>query len=186
MNLKNHFLISVPTLTPSVFSHTVTYVCDHSDSGALGFIINRETNLALTEVFKQMDIQIDTPFLYDDPVHQGGPLQQDKGFVLHKSRTNHWKASLNITEDIRVTTSKDVLEDFAHNKLSKGKMLLLGYASWEAGQIEKEISHDNFWLIVPADLDIIFEVPVNQRLEAAASLIGVDLSKMVPDAIGSA
>ena len=178
MNLQHHFLIAMPTLQSDSFNHTVVYICQHTPaSGAIGFIINRKTNLVLSDVFEQMDIEINSPEFDKTSVLAGGPMQTDKGFVLHQSDNNLWKASLNVNDCIRITTSKDVLEDFASDKLSDNNLLLLGYAGWQSGQLEQEVA-DNYWLVTPADLDILFDVPLTDRRKAAARLIGVDINNL--------
>lgn len=174
-NLKNQLLIAMPNLDDPNFFHTVTLICDHSESGAMGIVINRPTEIKMGEVFDQMEIDASDSASSAAPVFVGGPVEEQRGFVLHTGKS--WDSTLAVTEDVRVTTSRDVLEAMARGEGPEHSLIALGYAGWGAGQLEQEML-DNAWLTVPADKAILFELPPTQRWEAAAKLLGVDLSLM--------
>lgn len=173
-SLRNHFLIAMPQLADPHFSHTVTYICEHNAEGALGIVINRPLEISLGDVLQHMRIQ---PAEYVDtaaPIYGGGPVQTERGFVLHRP-VGAWTSTLAVTEDIALTTSRDILSAIGHGEGPKDFLLALGYAGWGAGQLEEEMAQ-NAWLSGPADPAILFELPVEERWGAAAALIGVDLT----------
>lgn len=171
--LKNHLLIAMPTLRDPNFERTVTYICEHNNDGAMGIVINRPTDILLAEVFEQMEIKADSP-ARDDKVFVGGPVEEQRGFVLHTG-PSRWESSLTVDTDVSVTTSRDILEAMAQGKGPANTLLALGYAGWSPGQLEQEML-DNAWLTGPADKRILFELPPAQRWEAAARLLGVDMA----------
>jgi len=171
--LGNHFLIAMPQLADPNFFHTVTYICEHNAEGALGIVINRPLGLQLGEVFSHMEITPSVAQSEEIPIYSGGPVQQDRGFVIHRP-VGEWSASLQVTEAIAVTSSRDILAAMATGHGPRDALVALGYAGWGAGQLEREIL-DNAWLSGPADERIIFELPTEQRWEAAAALLGVDI-----------
>jgi putative transcriptional regulator len=173
-SLRNHFLLAMPNLTEGIFSHSITYICEHSTSGAMGIVINQPLELTVHEIFDHLHIEDDGSF-DQVPVMAGGPVQMDHGFVLHRGSARSWEASLPVTEEVTLTTSRDILEAIAHGEGPADHLIALGYAGWGAGQLEGEIS-ENSWLTLPADADIIFSTPYNHRLEAAASRLGVDMN----------
>lgn len=179
-NLTNHFLIAMPQLADPNFFHTVTYICEHNEDGALGIVINRPLELTLGEVLEHMDLAADDNDATAQVVYQGGPVQQERGFVLHEPVTQ-WDATLPITEHIGVTTSRDILEAIAKGDGPQHSLIALGYAGWGAGQLEQELAQ-NAWLSGPADKGILFETPHEKRWEAAAALLGVDLNLLSGDA----
>ncbi len=179
-SLRNHFLIAMPTLADPNFSHTVTYICEHNEEGALGIVINRPMDLTLGEVLDHMEIQPSEHVDVTTPVYVGGPVQSERGFVLH-TPAGAWNSSLSVTDDIALTTSRDVITAVAHGEGPRKYLLALGYAGWGAGQLEHEISQ-NAWLSGPADNRILFELPVEERWEAAAALLGVDLNLLSSEA----
>ncbi len=164
----------MPSLQDADFHRTVTYICEHDDQGAMGIIINRPLSLELADILEQMDIKPDTPEAIHQPVFSGGPVQTERGFVLHLS-DHSWDATNKITPDISVTTSKDILQALAAGKGPEQSLVALGYAGWGAGQLEKELA-ENVWLSGPADTQIIFSHPPEQRWQAAARLLGIDLN----------
>lgn len=174
--LNNQFIIAMPTLADTNFFHTVTYLCQHNSEGALGIVINRATGMKLAEVFRQMDIQVTCPAAKDAIVFAGGPVQQERGFVLHTTG-GQWNASMTISDSITLTTSRDVLEAIAIGEGPDHYLVALGYAGWGEGQLEKEML-ENAWLNTPCGNNILFDTPVNQRWNAAASQIGIDISKL--------
>lgn len=175
-NLTNHFLIAMPGLADPNFFHSVTYVCEHNAEGALGIVINRPLDLHLDEIFKQMEVTDFRPEAGAQPVFLGGPVQPERGFVLHRPG-GHWEGSLQVAKDVTLTTSRDIIEALAHGKGPQRCLIALGYAGWGAGQLEQELA-DNAWLSGPADWHIIFETPVEQRWSAAAAQLGVDVSRL--------
>jgi len=178
--LTNHFLIAMPTLEDPNFAQTVTYVCEHSREGAMGIIINRPLELTLGDVFEQMSIESPNAGTNEQPVYAGGPVNAERGFVLH-SPTDPWASTLAISDQVSVTTSRDILEAIAADKGPRDALVALGYAGWASGQLESEMA-ENSWLSGPADPDILFHLPVNHRWAAAARAIGVDLSLMSSEA----
>jgi len=173
-SLRNQLLIAMPNLQDPNFSRTVTYICEHSDEGAMGIVINRPTELKVADVFKQMQIIPDTVSKNQTPVYVGGPVDEDRGFVLH-TREHDWKSTLDVNDELSVTTSRDILEAMAHDKGPQKSLIALGYAGWVAGQLEEEILN-NAWLSGPANNAILFDIPADQRWEASAKLLGVDLN----------
>jgi len=172
MDLTNQFLIAMPSMADPNFDRTVVYVCEHSDRGAMGIVINRPTELTLSRLFDKIDLRLEIAPWRDEPVLYGGPVQTERGFVLHAPAGNYG-STLNVAEDIGLTTSKDVLEAVAGGNGPERLLVTLGYAGWGAGQLEHELSR-NGWLTVAADSKIIFETPVQSRFDAALRLLGVD------------
>ncbi|TCT22691.1 YqgE/AlgH family protein [Thiobaca trueperi] len=179
-SLTNHFLIAMPGLQDPNFARTVTYVCEHTDQGAMGIVINRPLDVTLGELFAQLDIVTVRPGVREIPVYQGGPVQTDRGFVLHTAGPA-FDSTLNITPDISVTTSRDVLEAIASGEGPEQTLIALGYAGWGGGQLEQEMSA-NAWLNGPASNDIIFRLDPAARWMAAAQLLGVDLNLLSGEA----
>lgn len=179
-NLTNHFLIAMPGLEDPNFFHTVTYICEHTSDGAMGIVINRPMDLRLADIFEQLEIKISSPGIADQPVYLGGPVQSDRGFVLHDSSTE-WNSTLHVTDGISVTTSLDILEAIAADKGPVHSLIALGYAGWGAGQLEQELAQ-NAWLSGPAESNIIFSRASQERWQAAADLLGVDINLLSSDA----
>jgi putative transcriptional regulator len=178
--LNNQFLIAMPAMDDPNFAQTVTLVCEHSDRGALGIVINRTLPMTLGEVFDQLGLDATRSRVNDQPVLQGGPVQTERGFVLH-SPTGSWESSLPFSERMHLTTSRDILDALAAGEGPASAVIALGYAGWEAGQLEEEMAR-NAWLTVPADERVVFATPVDQRWRAAARLLGVDLFTLSSDA----
>ena len=177
--LTNHFLIAMPALGDPNFARTVTLICEHSSQGAMGLVINRPTDLSLSDVLEQMEIEkIDAAHL-EMPVHLGGPVQNNRGFVVHEP-LGHWESTLPISDTLGVSTSRDILLALVQNRGPDRCFLALGYAGWSAGQLEREIA-ENAWLSGPADNTILFDTPVASRWNAAAHLLGVDLALISGD-----
>lgn len=179
-SLTNHFLIAMPGLQDPNFSRTVTYVCEHTDQGAMGIVINRPLDVKLGELLDQLEIIALRPGVAETAVYQGGPVQTDRGFVLHTTGPV-FDSTLSITPDISVTTSRDVLEAIASGEGPERSLIALGYAGWGSGQLEQEMSA-NAWLSGPASQDIIFRMQPNARWLAAAQLLGVDLNLLSGEA----
>jgi putative transcriptional regulator len=178
---ENHFLIAMPSLNDDNFSHSVTYICEHTAEGAMGITINRPTDILLKEVLEQSNMTASTAEIENQIIYQGGPVQTDRGFILHKKTDQKWEASLDITEEMQLTSSKDILQAIAQNKGPKENLIALGYAGWASGQLEQEIAN-NIWLNCPADSSIIFQTPIDKRWETAASLLGINLRLLSNDA----
>jgi len=180
ISLTNHFLIAMPGLKDPNFSRTVTYVCEHTEQGAMGIVINRPMDIRLGQVLEQLDIESVDEEAARVPVYLGGPVQTDRGFVIH-SGPDRFDSTLVVTPDIRVTTSRDVLEAIACGEGPPRRLVALGYAGWGGGQLEDEMSA-NAWLSGPADADILFQLPSGQRWQAAAQLLGIDLNLLSGEA----
>ncbi|WP_316367959.1 YqgE/AlgH family protein [Candidatus Thiodiazotropha sp. CDECU1] len=178
-NLTDHFLIAMPRLEDPNFFHTVTYICEHTADGAMGIVVNRPMDLYLADIFEQLEIAISTDKIAKQSVYIGGPVQSDRGFVLHDSSTE-WASTLKVTAEISVTTSLDILEAIAAGKGPQHNLVALGYAGWGAGQLESELAQ-NAWLSGPAASEIIFKRASKERWQAAADLLGVDLSLLSGD-----
>jgi len=178
--LKGHFLIAMPNLQDPNFSQSVTYICEHNEEGAFGIVINHETEATIGEVLEQLKITPDAsnPFL-EQRVFLGGPVDIERGLILHKP-TGNWSSTVCQNENIAVTSSLDIMRAIAEQKAPDNFIVCLGYAGWGEGQLEQEMI-DNAWLSGPADNEIIFQTPVAERWQAAASLLGVDLSLLSSD-----
>ncbi len=177
--LTNQFLIAMPSLMDPNFYRTVTYVCEHNAEGAMGIVINQPLDLIFADVLREMDLATDDDKLANQVIFLGGPVQPDRGFVVHRP-LGSWDSTLQVTEDIGVTASRDIIAAIAAHHGPMCNIIALGYASWGAGQLEHELS-ENTWLTGPADATIIFDMPVAQRWQAAASLVGVDLKTISTD-----
>ena len=178
--LTNHFIIAMPGLRDENFNQAVTYICEHDDNGTFGIIINRESEITLNDVMQQMKIHYHPDESKYDAVFSGGPVQVNRGFILHRPAGN-WDSSLIVNDSVALTTSRDILEAIADNKGPDDKIIALGYAGWGPGQLEQEMAA-NTWLSCPAEEQIIFDTPVEDRWQAAANLIGVDLQLLSNDA----
>jgi putative transcriptional regulator len=176
LDLKHQFLIAMPTMADTNFERSVVYVCDHSDRGTLGLVINRPTDVTLGALFARVDLKLEIAPRKDDPVYFGGPVQTERGFVLHGASTNY-SSTLAISDEISLTTSKDVLEAIAEGGGPDKVLVTLGYAGWGAGQLESEIAQ-NAWLTVSAAPQIIFDVPADEKYNAALRLLGIDSSQL--------
>ena len=180
MDLTNQFLIAMPSLQDPNFHRTVTYLCAHNDEGAMGIVINRPLDLKLGEVLDHMSIEVENEMVNDMTVLQGGPVQRERGFVIHEP-AGEWDAVLAVGNEIAVATSRDILTAVAQGDGPQRAVVALGYAGWGAGQLEREVQQ-NAWLSGPADSSIIFDLPYDQRYESAARLLGVDLERLSGEA----
>ena len=172
--LRDHFLLAMPGLSEGIFFQSVTYICEHGESGAMGIVINQPLDLSVEEIFEHLEITPRGDFS-DRPVLAGGPVQIDHGFVLHRNCSTTWEANLKVTADITLTTSCDILRAIANNEGPRDHLVALGYAGWAAGQLEQDLAA-NSWLTMPANSDIIFNTPAHQRQGAAAALLGIDMN----------
>jgi putative transcriptional regulator len=175
-NLTHHFLIAMPQMSDPHFVRSLTYIAEHSAQGALGIIVNRPTELNLRTLFERIDLALTHPVVGGQPVYFGGPVQPDRGFVLHRP-CGAWHSTLKIGEEAALTSSKDILQSVCNEGMPTDILVALGYAGWTAGQLEQEIAQ-NAWLTVPADLSIVFDLPPEERLVAAMQLLGVDFANL--------
>lgn len=176
LNLTNHFLIAMPTMHDPLFGGSVIYLCEHNDRGAMGIIINKPTEMTIATLFDRIDIRLDIkPDLRQDTrqlVMFGGPVQDGRGFVLHSSSAK-FSSTMQISEHVAFTSSRDVLEAVAQGRGPASILVSVGYAGWGAGQLEQEISR-NGWLTVAADPAVVFDLPIENRLAGAIKLLGFD------------
>lgn len=178
--LTNQLLIAMPGMADPNFSSTVTLICEHNGEGALGIVINRPLTLNLGSLFERLDVGDADPVIAKDPVLMGGPVGPERGFVLHKPGPS-FESSLAVSGDIHLTLSRDVIDAIATGQGPEKSLVALGYAGWEAGQLEEEML-SNSWLNVPATSDIVFDLPFSERWSAAARTLGIDISRISPDA----
>lgn len=176
VDLTHHFLIAMPAMTDPNFARTLTYICEHNDQGALGVVINRPLEMTLATLFERIEIPLEVGGFGGMPVYYGGPVQTDRGFVLHRP-VGDWQATLAVNGDIGLTSSRDVLQSVGSRGEPQEIIVSLGYAGWAAGQLEWELSQ-NAWLSVAADPDVIFGMSADQRLTAAMQLLGVDFARL--------
>ncbi|HSH49409.1 MAG TPA: YqgE/AlgH family protein [Halomonas sp.] len=180
-SLKNHFLMAMPHLEDSHFAGSLCYLCDHDDKGTMGVIVNRPLELTLDSLFEQLELEIGDPSRLGEPVYYGGPVHKDRGFILHLGQSSDWDSSLQVSEEIALTTSMDILQAIANGEGPEHFLVCLGCSGWEPGQLENELK-DNAWLTVEGRADILFELPPEQRLGASAGALGVDLNLMTREA----
>ena len=179
-SLANQLLIAMPGMPDPNFSTTVTLICEHNSDGALGIVINRPLDLNLGSLFEQLDVQSPNPAASQNPILLGGPVAPEHGFVLHNPIAS-FENSLSVSDDIRLTLSRDVLDAMAVGQGPDKTLVALGYAGWGAGQLEEEMLA-NSWLNVPATSEIVFDTPFGERWMSAARSIGIDISQISPDA----
>ena len=186
INLTNQFLIAMPGMGDGTFAGTVVYLCAHTDKGALGLVINKPIDITLKNLFEKVDLTLDREDIAELPVYFGGPVQTERGFVLHEAQEGDdedggYNSSLKIEGGLEMTTSKDVLEAISSGTGPKKMLVTLGYSGWAAGQLEDELSR-NGWINVEAEPGIIFDTPVHQRYDKALSLLGIDAGMLSSDA----
>ncbi len=180
VNLTGHFLIAMPAMADPYFAKSVAFICEHNENGALGVIINRPIEMSLDELLTQVGIETGERKFVDASVNFGGPVQVDRGFVLHQP-VGAWQSTIAVSGDTALTTSKDILEATARGEGPNKMLVSLGYSGWSPGQLEQEISQ-NAWLTVPAGENIIFDIPAEQKLVAAMHLLGVDFASLSEEA----
>ena len=184
INLTNQFLIAMPGMAGDTFAGTVIYMCEHTDKGALGLVINKPIDIKLKNLFEKVELTLDRDDLAEEPVYFGGPVQTERGFVLHEQLDGegpHYNSSLQIPGGLEMTTSKDVLEALSQGAGPKRVLVTLGYSGWGAGQLEDEMKR-NSWINVSAAPEIIFDTPVEQRYDKALSLLGIDARMLSQEA----
>lgn len=171
--LSNHFLIAMPSLHDPLFSRSITYICDHSEHGAMGIVLNQPLSITMTDVFSQLALE-PSDAIGDKPVLAGGPVNMQRGFVLHRDQGS-WDSTLHINSEICLTASRDIVAAIAEDRGPRSAQFALGYAGWNPGQLEEEITQ-NAWLIVESDSGIIFDTPIEQRWAAATKHLGIDFN----------
>lgn len=177
--LKGHFLMSMPHLNDRYFAHALVYLCEHDENGAMGLIINRQTPLDLHDLLNHLNLP-HPPEARDEPVFFGGPVQPERGFILHPAHSGRWIGTTDVDNVASLTGSVDILQAIAENRGPEEKIVALGYAGWGPGQLEQEMVA-NAWLSCPANSDIMFRTPVDERLSAAAALLGVNIDLLTSD-----
>ena len=187
INLTNQFLIAMPGMGDGTFAGTVVYLCEHTENGALGLVINKPIDITLRNLFEKVELTLEREDLAEVPVYFGGPVQTERGFVLHErlggegAEGGHYNSSLQIPGGLEMTTSKDVLEALSQGAGPKRILVTLGYSGWGAGQLEDELGR-NGWINVGAQPDVIFDTPVQDRYSKALSLLGIDAGMLSQDA----
>lgn len=179
MNLKDHFLVAMPSLDEEPFTRSVVYICEHNHEGSMGIIINKPIeNLFVDSMLSQLDMPLAQPVwdnrVYDDYVYFGGPLASEHGFIIH-TPMDDFTSSIKISDDIMITTSQDILRTLGTHKQPENAFVALGYAGWAKDQIEQEIINDD-WLVIKADPEIIFSTPFEMRWNHAAHLLGINIA----------
>lgn len=180
-SLRNHFLIAMPHMEDSNFSGTVTYICEHNAEGALGIVVNKTLDqLPVAELFAQLELPNPNSGLAESEelvpaIFEGGPVHHERGFIIHTGTADEWESSMQITDELALTTSVDILELIANRQGPEKFLVALGCAGWSAGQLEKELQ-ENTWLTCPATLPVLFDATAEQKLQAAAGLLGVDIN----------
>lgn len=175
-NLHNFMLISMPQMEDENFVRSLVYICEHSENGAMGLVINRANNIAFTDILPQLNISDRNVTDTEQIIFTGGPVQPEHGFVLHTPLHNkEWAASIRVSEGLCLTTSSDVIDDIAHSAGPEHSLIALGYSGWGPGQLEQELA-DNAWLCCPFDADIVFNMAPEDRFQAATDSLGIDIN----------
>jgi putative transcriptional regulator len=175
-SLTNHLLIAMPSLIDPNFAQTVAIICEHTERGALGIVLNKPLPMHLSDVLSQMKLEPSTEHIASQPVLRGGPCNTDRGFVLHRPG-GEWDHTHKVSETIQVTTSRDVLAAMARGEGPTDAFIALGYAGWESGQLEREIL-ENAWISMPVDARVVFELPYEERWIGAWRLLGIDVDRL--------
>jgi putative transcriptional regulator len=191
-NFTNQFLIAMPALTDPHFSRSLVFICEHNERGALGVIVNRPLDMTLGNLFERVDLKLEDRALAGQPVYFGGPVQTDRGFVLHRTPpppppdpalgsdatpASPWQANMRVTDEISLTSSRDILLSMSDQGQPRELIVTLGYAGWSAGQLENEMLQ-NAWINVPGDPRILFDMPYEERLPAAMQSLGIDFATL--------
>ena len=175
-NFTNHFLIAMPSMGDPHFTRTLTYIAEHNEQGALGIIVNRPIDMTLATLFERIDLPLEAEGFANQPVYFGGPVQTDRGFVLHRP-LGDWHSTLKVNDEIGLTSSRDVLQAIGASGEPRDVIVTLGYAGWDAGQLEAEIAQ-NSWLTVAAKSSILFDLPPEARLPAAMQKLGISFTQL--------
>lgn len=180
VNLTDHFLIAMPAMADPYFSGTLVYICEHNEQGALGVIVNRPLDMMLASLFERIEVPLEAAGFERMPVYFGGPVQTDRGFVLHQP-IGSWQSTLAVNDHIGLTSSRDVLQAVGKAGDPQEIIVSLGYSGWSSGQLEDELAQ-NAWLTVPATPDILFSMPFEERLPAAMGALGVSFAHLAEEA----
>lgn len=178
-SLANHLLIAMPSMVDPNFMHTVVYVCEHHADGTVGLIINRPMEFPLSLVFEQMKIEEAREDQKSQPLMFGGPIQMERGFVIHRPM-GEWRSSLILGDEVTITTSNDIIRAIAQGKGPKDALITLGYAGWTENQLEQEVMN-NTWLVCPFKSEVLYDVPFVQRWEYAGLMLGVKMNQLISD-----
>lgn len=181
LGLKHHFLLAMPHLKDPHFAGSLSYLCDYDENGTMGVIVNRPLEITLEALFEQLELGGEESPHRHAPVYYGGPTHKDRGFILHRGSSTLWDSSIQVNDEIALTTSMDILLALADGRGPEAFLVCLGCAGWGEGQLEQELK-ENAWLTVEAEADILFTLPAEQRLSAAAGILGVDLNLMSREA----
>lgn len=183
MNLANHFLVAMPGMQDPFFHRSVIYICEHNEDGAMGIVVNAPIDISIANMLQRIEVDPVHPQIHkqnlDAPVLNGGPVSEDRGFILHEPK-DQYQSSIQMTEKLSVTTSKDILSVLGTEAEPKNYIVALGYSGWTAGQLENELA-ENSWLTVEADPSVIFETPVQDRWYKAVQMLGVDPAQLSSD-----
>lgn len=178
-SFKNHFLISMPQLSDTEFEHTVIYLCEHTRQGAMGITINKPSSVDFDQLAQHLELEIADTSLLDRPVYSGGPMESERGFILH-SAEKQWSNTLPVTDEISLSAALETIEDIASGKGPNSFIITLGCVGWDKDQLEEEIAN-NHWLVCEADLDVLFNTPSEMQFSAATQVLGFDMSRLSPD-----
>lgn len=178
-SLKHHFLVALPSLSEGIFAHSLCYVCEHDEHGAMGLIVNHPLDMDVSEILEQLELD-KLAELPAEAIYAGGPVHTDRGFVLHRRDPQSWEASLLVNNEIAVTTSLDILEAIAERRGPAQRLIALGYAGWGPGQLEEELA-DSAWLSLPAEPRILFDIPADKRVDAALAALGINFAQLGSD-----
>lgn len=176
VNLTDHFLIAMPTMSDPYFAKSLVYICEHNAQGAMGVVVNRPVEMTVGNLFEKIEMRLDSGDIAALPVYFGGPVQLDRGFVLHRP-CGDWQSSLKVSDKLALTSSRDVLQAIGSEGQPSDILVTLGYSGWDAGQLEEEMAQ-NTWLSVAAEHDILFRLPFEERLPAALQKLGISFSQL--------
>ncbi len=178
MSLANHFLVAMPSLNDIIFSQAVIYICEHHEKGSVGMIVNRPTGHPASMIFDQIGISPNKDASKYLPLLFGGPIQADRGFVIHRP-TGHWQSSLILVQDeVTITTSNDIVRSIANNEGPKDALIVMGYLGWDQRELEREVMKDNMWMVCPYHAELLYDIPFAERWKAAAMTLGVNMDNL--------
>ena len=177
-SLVDKCLIATPAIKDPIFASSLVYMCEHSESGSMGLVINHETSQSLDDVFQQLDIQCENDTIKNQPVYVGGPVQLEQGFVLH-SNAGHWQNSVEVSNGIHLTSSLDILQAVANGKGPQDYLVILGFSGWASGQLESELQQ-NSWLTAACDADLLFHQKPEDKWQVAFDTLGFDINMLSP------
>ena len=175
-NFTHQFLIAMPVMADPFFAKSLVYICEHNERGALGVIVNRPLDMTLGSLFERVEMKLEDPSLALQPVYFGGPVQTDRGFVLHRP-AGEWQSNLKVNDDVAMASSRDILISMAEHGTPNQVLVTLGFSGWSAGQLESEMLQ-NAWLTVDAEANILFDLPYEERLPAAMQTLGIDFASL--------